>query len=91
MIEPVKKATESNINWHRLFGLTLTDFFTDSSYEVELEKELTLQQQFVDAIIIKKNKEHELPEVPDGLDNLSDYNLISYKSYQESLTDWVLY
>ncbi len=27
------------INWHRLFGLTLTDFFTDSEFSVELEVE----------------------------------------------------
>jgi hypothetical protein len=30
----------SKINWHRIFGLTLTDFFLDSEYEVILEKEL---------------------------------------------------
>jgi hypothetical protein len=29
------------ISWHRLLGLTLTDFFTGSNYEVELEKNLT--------------------------------------------------
>ena len=28
------------IPWHRLFGLTLTDFFLNSAYEVELEKDL---------------------------------------------------
>ncbi|OAD22148.1 hypothetical protein THIOM_002062 [Candidatus Thiomargarita nelsonii] len=31
------------IDWHRTFGLTLTDFFTDSNFQVELEKELTVK------------------------------------------------
>ncbi len=81
---------DSIIKWHRLFGLTLTDFFTNTPYEVVLEKELTLQQQYVDAVIIRKDKDQEFTDVPDGLDNLSDYNLISYKSHQESLSDWTI-
>ncbi len=36
------------INWHRLFGLTLIDLLTDSPYEVELEKEVSLKKQFLD-------------------------------------------
>jgi hypothetical protein len=35
------------ISWHRLFGLFLVDFFTDSPYTVELEKDLSLKQQFL--------------------------------------------
>ena len=40
--------------WHRLFGITVTDLFTGSPYRVELEKDLSLKQQFVDAVIIEK-------------------------------------
>ena len=25
-------------DWHQLFGMTLTDFFADTAYTVELEK-----------------------------------------------------
>ncbi|MFP4310055.1 MAG: hypothetical protein ACLFQQ_22815 [Desulfococcaceae bacterium] len=42
------------IPWHRLFGLTLTDFFLNSAYEVELEKDLSLKQQLLDVVIIEK-------------------------------------
>lgn len=31
------------IPWCRLFGMTLTDFFTDSGFTVELEKDLSLK------------------------------------------------
>ena len=33
------------MDWHRLFGLILTDFFTDSPFVVELEKDLALKRQ----------------------------------------------
>jgi hypothetical protein len=31
--------------WHRLFGLLLTDFFADSPFTVEVERDLSEQQQ----------------------------------------------
>ena len=64
------------INWHRLFGLALIDFFSNSPYEVELEKDLSLKQQFLDIVIIKKNQNAFLRSLPDGLENLSRYNLL---------------
>ena len=38
--------------WHRLFGLLLTDFFTDSPFTVEVERDLSEQQQFLDVVIL---------------------------------------
>ena len=32
-------------DWHRLFGLTLTDVFSDTPWRVELEKDLAMQRQ----------------------------------------------
>ncbi len=81
-----------SINWHRLFGILLTDVFTNTPYQVELEKELTAKQQFLDVVIIRKS---DLPDpnpqhLPDGLENLSTHNLLTYKSFRESLTPWSL-
>lgn len=81
---------ETTIGWHRLFGLTLKDFFSDTGYEVELEKDLSVRQQFLDVVIIEK-EEGKLPdELPDGLENLASHNLMTYKSHQESLDAWTL-
>ena len=78
------------INWHRLFGLVLTDFFRNSPFVVELEKDLSLKQQFLDIVILRK-QEGEIPsELPDGLGNLSQHNLLSYKSLREPFDDWAL-
>ncbi len=78
------------IDWHHLFGLTIADYLTDSNYEVELEKFLSLQQQYLEVVIIKKSEGKALEEVPDGLDNLSDHNLLTYKSLWEPLDDWAI-
>lgn len=77
-------------SWHRLFGLLLTDLFTDSPYVVELEKDLSLKQQFLDVVILRKDQQGELPVLPDGLDNMADHNLLSYKSLNEAFDDWTL-
>jgi hypothetical protein len=67
--------------WHRLFGITLTDVLRATPWRVELEKELALQSQLLDVVII----EH-LPvattvpptwELPDGLDGLRAHNLLT--------------
>jgi hypothetical protein len=79
------------IDWHHLFGLTLKDYLTESYYEVELEKYLSLQQQYLDVVIIKKSEGKPLEEMPDGLDNLSEHNLLTYKSLWEPLDDWAIH
>lgn len=77
-------------DWHRLFGITLVDYFTSSNYRVELEKDLSIQQQFLDVIIIEKAQGQVLDELPDGFDNLRKYNLLTYKSHHEPLNPWTL-
>jgi hypothetical protein len=78
------------MDWHRLFGLLLTDFFTGSPFVVELEKDLSLKQQFLDVVILRKRPGRFAGRLPDGLDNLAPHNLITVKSHQEALDDWAL-
>jgi hypothetical protein len=78
------------IELHRLFGLTLTDYFTDSAYRVELEKDLSLKKQLLDVVIIEQKMSGHIPELPDGLENLGRYNLLTYKSLHQTLDSWVL-
>jgi hypothetical protein len=80
----------SKINWHRLFGLTLMDFVTDSNYQVELEKEVSVKKQYLDLVIIKQTQGNPLTEIPDGLDQLSKHNLLTYKSLREPLDEWTI-
>ncbi|MBI2201809.1 MAG: hypothetical protein HYU43_07705, partial [Armatimonadetes bacterium] len=76
------------IAWHRLFGLGLTDLFTGTGYVVELEKDLSVQQQFLDCLVIERGPAAYLPNPPDGLEELGQYNVMTYKSHQEALDDF---
>ena len=78
------------LNWHRLFGPFLIDYFTGSPYEVELEKDLSVKKQFLDVVILRKRRGGRMAELPDGLDNLGEHNLLSYKSLREPFDAWAM-
>src|SRR6185437_3789565 len=79
------------VRWHRILGLTVLDALTATSYDAEVEKDLSVQQQFLDILIVRRKPDHDANEpwnfvLPDGLDNLAEHNLLTYKSRGESLT-----
>jgi hypothetical protein len=78
------------MDWHRLFGLVLKDFFTGSPFTVEVELDLSFKSQLLDVVILRKEEGEYAGRLPDGLDNLTQHNLISFKSHQEALDDWAL-
>jgi hypothetical protein len=78
------------MDWHRLFGLLLTDFFAGSPFVVELEKDLSRQQQLLDVVVLRRSKGRFARRLPDGLDDLAAHNLIAFKSHREALDDWPL-
>ena len=41
-------------DWHRLFGLLLTDYFTGSPFIVEVERDLSGPQQLLDVVIVRR-------------------------------------
>jgi hypothetical protein len=77
-------------NWHRLFGLLLTDFFTGSPFTVEVERDLSLQQQFLDVVILRRGRGRFRERLPDGLDLSVEHNLITFKSLREALDAWAM-
>ena len=52
--------------WHRLFGLSLVDFFRGTPVSVELEKDLSLKQQLLDVVLIHKGDAPLSCRLPDG-------------------------
>jgi hypothetical protein len=70
--------------WHRLFGLSWTDFCEGSALEVNPERDLSVKQQFLDLLL--RRCPGPLPQpLPDGFDNLGDNNVVTFKSHQEPL------
>jgi hypothetical protein len=82
--------TPAMIDWHRLFGLALCDLFAGSPWIVELEKDLSLKKQLLDVVIVRRGPGTFQGRLPDGLDELADHNLLTYKSLREPLDDWAL-
>ncbi len=72
-------------DWHRLFGLLLTDFFTGTPFTVEVERDLSQQQQLLDIVIVRRSRGRFTGSLPDGLGELADHNLITFKSHHEAL------
>lgn len=66
-------------DWHRLFGLLLTDFFTGSPFAVEVEPDLSVQQQFLDVAIVRRGRGRFVGRLPDGLEDLAEHNLTTFK------------
>src|SRR5262245_13746496 len=77
-------------DWHRLFGLLLTDFFTGSPFVVEVERDLSVQQQLLDVVIVRRGRGRFDGRLPDGLDGLRAHNLITFKSHREALDGWAM-
>lgn len=77
-------------DWHRLFGLLLTDFLTDSPFIVEVERDLSLQQQLIDVVIVRRRRGRFAGELPDGMGDLAAHSLITFKSHHEALDPWAM-
>jgi hypothetical protein len=75
-------------DWHRLFGLLLTDFFRGSPFVVEVERDLSVQQQLLDVVIVRRGRGRFLGRLPDGLESLRPHNLVTFKSHREALDGW---
>ena len=92
----VKKIRESKgekttrRDWHRLFGMFVTAHFENSPYQVEVEKDLTVKKQLIDVTVVRREAAGSFDRYPDGLENMAEHNLLSYKSLHESFTVWSL-
>jgi hypothetical protein len=54
-------AMSEPLPWHRLFGLSWVDFFRGLPVIVELEKDLSLKQQLLDVVIVRKGTAPDVP------------------------------
>jgi hypothetical protein len=77
-------------DWHRLFGLLLTDLFSGSPFVVEVERDLSVQQQLLDVVIVRRGRGRFAGRLPDGMEGLRPHNLMTFKSHHEALDGWTL-
>lgn len=79
------------VDWHRLFGLSWSDLLSGEAFQVDIEVDLSRKVQLLDVVVVRKEA-GAVPSVPlpDGFEELATHNLISFKSFQETLDDWTL-
>ena len=79
------------IEWHKILGMALIDFFSNTNFSVEIEKEMEIQQ-FLDYLVIKVDSTNDSSSLvlPDGMESLSRYNLLTFKSSRQPLDRWAL-
>lgn len=77
-------------DWHRLFGMMMTDLFTGAPFAVELERDVSIQQQFLDVVVGRRRPGRFAGRLPDGLTGLAAHNLITFKSHHEALDAWTI-
>src|SRR5438094_7211980 len=87
---PMTGEREALRDWHRLFGLLLTDFFSGSPFVVEVERDLSVQQQLLDVVILRRGAGRFTGRLPDGLEGLRSHNLMTFKSHHEALDSWAM-
>jgi hypothetical protein len=84
------RESSSPRDWHRVYGLLWIDFFTKSPFLVEVERDMSQQQQYLDAVIIRRGEGRFRGQLPDGMDGLVEHNLMTFKSHQEALDSWAI-
>jgi hypothetical protein len=75
---------------HRLFGLSWIDFFQGTTVTVDTEIDLSLRKQLLDLILIRTGAGPIPRPLPDGFEELAAFNLLTFKSHQETLDAWTL-
>lgn len=90
----MSKKNES-LKWHRLGGMVLTPLFNLLGYTTYLEVDLSLKQQLLDVLVVRREKippkDSGLPKIYwEAFEDFNEYNLISFKSFHESFNGYAL-
>ncbi|WPL19250.1 hypothetical protein Thiowin_04362 [Thiorhodovibrio winogradskyi] len=84
---------DQRIPWHKLLGQALADALIGLPYQVSTEEELALRSQRLDVLIIEQGQSPQATsrpadDCPDGLEDLTKHNLLSFKAADEPFSAW---
>jgi hypothetical protein len=63
---------------------------TDSPFVVEVERDLSVQQQLLDGVMVRRGSGEFSGRLPDRLQGLRANNLITFKPHREPLDAWAM-
>ena len=78
------------IAWHRIFGMALTQYFAGSGWKVDVEVDLSLQQQRLDLVILRRVGAAAPVAWPDGFGTPAEYNLLTFKALKDPLSAYAM-
>jgi proteasome lid subunit RPN8/RPN11 len=78
------------IYWHRIFGMALTQYFAGTAWRVDVEVDLSLQQQRLDIAVLRHGAGGPEPLWPDGFGPPAPYNLLTFRALHDPLLAWTL-
>jgi hypothetical protein len=78
------------VAWHRIFGMALTQYFAGTAWKVDVEVDLSMQQQRLDMVILRRTAQGAEPEWPDGFGEPAAFNLLTFKALQDPLDAWAI-
>jgi hypothetical protein len=73
------------VAWHRVFGMALTQYFAGTGWKVDVEVDLSMQQQRLDLVILRRIGTAAPALWPDGFGTPAEYNLLTFKALQDPL------
>src|ERR1700677_2564608 len=88
--DDLRLAAGMAIPWHRIFGMALTQYFANTAWRVDVEVDLSLQQQRLDIVVLRRRDNTTPPLWPDGFGVPAEYNLLTFKALQDPLSAWTL-
>lgn len=79
-----KTVTEPN-DWHQFFGMVFAHQTVHLPYTLEVDYNVDRTEQLIDILLRKDDPNAPQPVLPDGMENLRIHNLLTFKSFQETL------
>jgi len=70
--------------------MALTQHFAGTGWCVDVEVDLSLQQQRLDLVVVRRGVALAVPLWPDGFGLPADYNLFTFKALNDPLDHWAL-
>ncbi len=78
------------IAWHRIFGMALTQYFAGSGWKVDVEVDLSVQQQRLDVVVLRGGSATAPVRWPDGFGTPAEYNLLTFKALKDPLSAFAM-
>ncbi len=78
------------VPWHRVFGMALTQYFAGTGWKVDVEVDLSVQQQRLDLVVLRGGSVSAPVVWPDGFGSPAEHNLLTFKALKDPLNVFAL-